>query len=105
MSGFHLLFFLFLSLSPSLPPAVSLESQNIGETEKGYVHSQKKFNLPLFELYCTDSAIVFTDWSLFIVVVVVRYSAQRVYRGRHDWYHMKDGVVWGSEHRYHSGES
>lgn len=87
---------------PSLPPAVFLEYKNIGETEKGHVRSQKKSKLPLTNLNYT-ALTVFTDWSLFVVVVWCR--AQRLYRGWCDWYHMKDGVVWASEHRYHSGES
>lgn len=46
--------------------------------------------------------VVFTDWSLFVVVVVVRYRAQRLYRRLCDWYHMKEVVVRATEYRHYS---
>lgn len=54
--------------------------------------------------YCIDISIAFTDWSLFVVVVLVVlwYRAQRLYRRLCDWYHMKGVVVRATEYRHYS---
>lgn len=90
-----------LFLSPSLPPAVSVDYKNICETEKRHAHSQKKSKPPLTILHYTASTlVVFTDWRLF--VVVGRYRSQRLFRRSCDWYHMKEVFVWPTEYRHYS---